>query len=113
MRLSDRLGGQRGGDLKVRLRWKEAVLVASALRKVQLERKGEGGGDKNRVGDGADLVFRGAGDRDSHLMSLTTSWWDMLDTSEPFTWRERERSGSSAGRKNKKRRPAGERGSPL
>lgn len=23
--------------------------------------------------------------RNSHLMSLTTSWWDMVETSEPFT----------------------------
>lgn len=107
---SDWLRGQWGGVLKVRLRWQEVVLVMSVLRKVQLEGK-----KKNRVGDRPNLVFRGAGDKNSHLMSLTTSWWDMVDTSEPFTWRKRGAARQRGGKT--KRRPSSSAvaraGSPL
>lgn len=98
---SDWLRGQWGGVLKARLRWQEVVLVTSALRKVQLE------GRKKKLtgwGDRPNLVFRGAGDKNSHLMSLTTSWWDMVDTSEPFTWRKRGAARQRGGKT--KRRPS-------
>lgn len=49
---SEWLRGQWGGVLKVRLRWQEVVLVASALRKVQLEgrEKKTGWGQQTKSG---------------------------------------------------------------
>lgn len=49
---SDWLRGQWGGVLKVRLRWQEVVLVASALRKAQLEgrKKKMGWGQETKSG---------------------------------------------------------------
>lgn len=55
--LSDWVRGQWGGALKVRLQWKEAVLVTSALRKVRLQRR------RKWVGNRPNLVCRGAGDK--------------------------------------------------
>lgn len=57
--LSDWVRGQREEVLKVRLRWKEAVLVTSALRKVRLQGRVKG----KRVGDRPSLLFGGAGDK--------------------------------------------------
>lgn len=82
---SDWAWGQCGAALAARTQLKEAGLVAWEPHMFQLweDEKKQKLDQQNKK---KKLCFC-----DLHLMSLTTSWWDMEDTSEPLTWQMERR----------------------